>query len=188
VGTGSRFVDNGDGTVKDNRTCLVWEKKTGSIELPVGCLSAATGTTCWDPHNVNNIYSWTASYVTANFDGTAATLFLAELNSSAFAGHTDWRLPTVAGTGSNPTGSAPELESILLEPFPCSTSPCVDPVFGITNATGFPYGSASQNLQEAEAGHPYYLWSIQFKNGFPYSYIGESRIFMRAVRGGPGVP
>ncbi|TMA85936.1 MAG: DUF1566 domain-containing protein, partial [Deltaproteobacteria bacterium] len=26
-----RFVDNGDGTVTDNETGLIWEKKTGTV-------------------------------------------------------------------------------------------------------------------------------------------------------------
>src|SRR5437867_1000755 len=35
-----RFVDNGNGTVTDRKTCLVWEKKTAGL------------------HHVNNVYAW----------------------------------------------------------------------------------------------------------------------------------
>jgi len=41
------------------------------------------------------------------------------------------RLPKEAGLSS--TGER-ELESILLTPYPCNTSPCIDPIFGPTAA------------------------------------------------------
>jgi hypothetical protein len=103
---GSRFHDNGDGTVTDNQTGLMWEKKTGE----------SNGTP--DPsdvRNVNNTYAWCAASsfdctdTTDPPDGSAFTVFLATLNhnvakfngtqpgpiSGCFANHCDWRLPTV---------------------------------------------------------------------------------------------
>ncbi len=54
-----------------------------------------------------------------------ATGFFPTLNAgSGFAGHTDWRLPTFD-----------ELQAILLAPYPCGTSPCIDPIFGPTIAS-----------------------------------------------------
>jgi hypothetical protein len=102
----SRYTDNGDGTVTDNQTGLMWEKATGE----------SNGTP--DPsdvRNVNNTYAWCASSsftCTDNTDppdGSAFTVFLATLNhnvakfngtqpgpiSGCFANHCDWRLPTV---------------------------------------------------------------------------------------------
>ncbi|MBX3027357.1 DUF1566 domain-containing protein [bacterium] len=60
------YVDNGDGTITDTRTGLMWEKLSddGSI------------------HDRDNVYTW----------GTAKT---AALNTASFAGHNDWRLPNV---------------------------------------------------------------------------------------------
>src|SRR5204863_391623 len=60
------YTDNGDGTITDNDTGLVWEKLSldGSV------------------HDRNNTYTWTQA-----FSGHVATL-----NSTSFAGHTDWRV------------------------------------------------------------------------------------------------
>ena len=82
------FRDNGDGTVTDDSTGLMWEKKT---RPPRGADS--------DVHNVTYAYSWSRSgdpsEVTGTEpDGTAFTLFLRTLNEGRFAGHSDWRLPT----------------------------------------------------------------------------------------------
>jgi len=133
-----RFIDNGNGTVTDKRTCLVWEKKTGTVGSPNPL----------DPHDVNNLYTWSTG-APWNFDGSASTVFLKQLNDAAFAGRTDWRLPTAAFRAPNPTGNDPELESILTAGFPQCTGPCVDPVFGPT-------------------AQPYY-WSASTGVGFPFS-------------------
>jgi hypothetical protein len=120
--TTPRFVDNGDGTITDNRTCLMWEKKS----------PAGTG----DLHDAGNLYTWSAATASSNFDGTVATVFLRGLNTVAFAGYSDWRLPTTEGVPGNPnagdpshlTGEDPEIESIARL---CVDSlPCWDPIFG----------------------------------------------------------
>src|SRR5207253_7949473 len=63
------YTDNGDGTITDNNTCLVWEKKSddGSI------------------HDQHNVYTWDGA-----FDTHVATL-----NATTFAGYNDWRVPSV---------------------------------------------------------------------------------------------
>src|SRR5262249_56537648 len=62
-----RWSDNGDGTVSDLVTGLMWEKLSddGSI------------------HDKDNVYSWQS----------ATSEKVALLNIAAFAGYTDWRLP-----------------------------------------------------------------------------------------------
>jgi len=66
------YTSNGDGTITDNNTGLVWEKKT---------------TTCLgNIHCVDDDYDW----------NTALTVFIAALNTApCFAGHCDWRLPNI---------------------------------------------------------------------------------------------
>ena len=66
----SRFVDNLDGTVTDNQTGLMWEKKSDD------------GTT----NDKDMTYTWS----------NAATMHVAALNGGPFAGYSDWRLPTVS--------------------------------------------------------------------------------------------
>jgi hypothetical protein len=61
------YADNGDGTISDSNTGLMWEKKSddGSI------------------HDVDTTYSWTNTFA----------VHIAGLNGANFAGYNDWRLP-----------------------------------------------------------------------------------------------
>jgi hypothetical protein len=103
---GGRFVDNGDGTVTDNLTGLVWEKKTTDTSV----------------HDEGNLYTWSTG--SNNEDGTAFTSFLGTLNGEGgFAGANGWRLPTLA-----------ELQTIVPD-VPCDgPDPCIDPTFGPTQS------------------------------------------------------
>jgi len=86
-----RFADNGDGTVTDKQTGLMWEKKAGFSGLQVVCSSSGV---CPDPHDADNLYTYSSGSPTGP-PGTAFTVMLVQLNAGAgFAGHTDWRLPT----------------------------------------------------------------------------------------------
>jgi hypothetical protein len=80
AGHARSYTDNGDGTITDNATGLMWEKKDQSGGI----------------HDWSNTYTWCgASCNSTRFmDGTITTTFLAGLNAGAgFAGHTDWRVP-----------------------------------------------------------------------------------------------
>jgi hypothetical protein len=167
-----RFVDNANGTVTDHQTGLIWEKKDH---------------TCPGIHCVTDLYTWSS---TGNGpDGTAFTSFLATLNGGVtgigncvqdgispmgviggFVGHCDWRLPTVL-----------ELQTILLAPELCGTSPCIDSIFGPTaTSSETNYWSST-----AVAGHPE-AWVVDFGSGrifFRFYDTGFSSP-VRAVRGG----
>ena len=106
---GRRFVDNGDGTVTDNQTGLMWEKKE-DLDFVPGNL-----------HDADNVYTWT----------DAMSEWISEVNDrtndpnaqAGLGGHSDWRVPTIV-----------ELQTILLAPSPCGTNPCIDPIFGPTTS------------------------------------------------------
>lgn len=151
----ARFMANGDGTVTDNLTNLQWEVKTDD------------GTV----HDKDNVYDWNAgSGLGTAADGSAFTSFLATLNSgSCFANQCDWRLPT-----------RQELQSILLDPYPCTTSPCVDQaLFG--PAAGGNYWSSTT----VSTVGPFYAWAINFDDGAMTGLNkGLFELPVRAVRGG----
>ena len=140
AGIACRYRDNGDGTVTDYDTGLMWEQKTvgfGGIcfFVPLGEIS----------HCVNDTFTWAdaQSFVNSLNGSTADGRILANV----FAGHADWRLPTIV-----------ELRTILLEPYPCATSPCIDSIFGPTANN---YWSATTS-----ASHPQNAWVINPLDGF----------------------
>lgn len=71
AGAALSFTDNGDGTVTDNNTGLMWEKKDDNNMDPL--------------HDQDTGYSWVAAF----------TVHIAGLNAMNFGGYSDWRLPNV---------------------------------------------------------------------------------------------
>jgi hypothetical protein len=174
-----RYVDNGDGSVTDLATCLVWEMKIGTVGTTVLCTSPER---CPDPHHVNNAYAWSSSGT--GFDGAVKTLFLDRLNDvangghSCFADHCDWRLPSQDGLNPPKTGPA-ELEGLLLMPYPCGLGIelCLDPIF--EPAAGSVYWSST-----TAAGQPRVAFGINSLTGAVVGPTKTQRAYARAVRGG----
>ncbi len=127
-----------------------------------------------NPHDVDNTYTWSSSG-SDDPDGTAFTDFLARLNgevastapSEQLGGHRDWRLPTSA-----------ELQGLLLEPNPCSISPC------IINAVFAPTAAADQWSSTSLADTPTDAWVVDFGFGGVNLALKFSSLRVRAVRGG----
>jgi hypothetical protein len=167
-----RYVANGDGTITDNQTGLMWELQTTTCTGEVTCFL--------------NGYFWTQSGTLA--DGPLFRLFLAGLNGGdyynpsagqdvsggatiCFANHCDWRIPTIA-----------ELQTIIDSNAPgCgSNSACIDPIFEPTQASGY-WSSSSLAAPSAQA------WSVDFGSGTVTSYYIKTTwpLAARAVRSGP---
>jgi hypothetical protein len=153
----ARFADNGDGTVTDRLTTLVWEKKTTDSSV----------------HDEGNEHSWSTADPWAE-SGTAFTSFLsAGLNGGGgFAGANDWRLPTLA-----------ELQTIVQD-FPCTrgscscgSDPCIDVTFSSTQS--YFYWSSTTR----QPG-PDYAWIVHFGFGEVGHSSKFTTHFVRAVRGG----
>ena len=146
--TGARFVDNGDGTITDTQTHLMWEQTDDAGGL----------------HDRDNTYGWK----------DAASIFLGAVNGVSgdgsvqpgLGGYSDWRLPNTA-----------ELQTILAAPYPCASSPCIDPLFGPT-AAGF-YWSSTQDTT-----HPTFSWGVMFDTGHVDNDEWTKDYHARAVRGG----
>jgi hypothetical protein len=149
-GADRRYTDNGDGTITDNSTGLMWEKLSGD----------------GSDHDKGNTYNWNAAFLVKIFN----------LNSSRFAGYSDWRLPNVN-----------ELQSLADYG---RLNPAVDPIFN-TNCTAmckvtkcsctqaYDYWSAT-----TYAGHPANAWLVSFGGGDVFSDPKTFLKFVRAVRGG----
>jgi hypothetical protein len=172
------YQDNGDGTITDLNTGLMWEKKSNDGSLI---------------HDVDNLYPWSQGFTNivpalnnkcaddetvdcfAGADATCAALFGAGAKCG-FAGYRDWRVPNVK-----------ELQSIVDY---TNATPSVSPAFntgcapGCTvltcscTASGF-YWSSSTNT-----GIPGNAWSVFFGGGNVTDQAKSGTFLVRAVRGG----
>jgi hypothetical protein len=163
-----RFVDNGDLTITDRQTCLMWEQKIDFDDcsfFPMICSS--------QPRWVGQLYTWSVSGTGAP-DGGLFMDFLPRLNGQlcdslaiCLAGHSDWRVPTF-----------PELQTIVdSTQGSCGggSGPCIDPVFGPT---------APDVYWSSTTGAPTEAADVNFSNGvtsFANKALGGH---IRAVRGG----
>jgi hypothetical protein len=163
---------NGDGTATDYDTGLQWEQKTddGSV------------------HDKDNTYSWSMSVGGTTPNGTAFTDFLGMLNngtsdfmaivggespSGCFAGHCDWRLPSIG-----------ELLTIVLQPNLACDSPCIDQtVFGPTAIDNYTR-SATTASDLPPPNEATVAWDVHFHNGGMSGGGKWLAEYVRAVRSG----
>ncbi len=199
AGAALTYFDNGDGTVTDTTTGLIWEKKILGTGGYTPC-SDETGT-CANPHHADNAYTWRA---TGNdYDGRVVTIFLEQLNNRCdqdttvsctvnadcavpggacgFAGYQDWRLPNFK-----------ELHSIVDAE---RVNPAVDPAFD-----GASCGPACTDISDpacscteassdywsstTDAYNPTFAWGVYFYVGSVGTNGKDFPLYVRAVRGG----
>jgi hypothetical protein len=162
-GAARSYTDNGDGTITDNTTGLMWEKKSqdGSI------------------HSMWNVYTWSGPSLgtTQGMNGTVASEFLATLNGGGgFAGYTDWRIPNRF-----------ELDSLLNL---ANKGPAVDSAFNSgceANCTVLTCSCTQSWFHWSSttlAGTPFAAWAVDFStSGRMYEVKSSARV-VRAVRSG----
>ncbi len=155
----SDFPDNGDGTVTDNATGLMWEKKDNSGGI----------------HDKDNTYSWSTG--TDNMDGTIKTGFLATLNAgSGFAGHTDWRVPnrfeltTLVDLGVGTPDVHSAFDSACIASCTLATCSCTRAGLYWTSSTYSPIPTGA--------------WLENFSDGDTTANLKTEAHFARAVRAG----
>lgn len=140
-----RVMTNGDGTATDRLTGLMWEQKCTDLQ-------------CAEPHAVSTTVSWRAG----------AAQWVNTLNEERFAGHNDWRLPSLE-----------ELRTLLAVIPPCAEEPCAGAVWPrAQTATAGYWSSTSFAVDKARA------WAVSFADGDVYTAEKSEALHVRAVRRG----
>lgn len=162
------------GQWQDPATGLVWMRCAIGQEW--------TGSTCTGEPNE---YNWKGAFTAVK-----------QLNQQGFAGHTDWRLPTIEElisirqcskgwrkdkSGSTKMINIPTAKGNKQVPMECaegSAKPTLDSHI-FPNAMGYSsfYWSASPDAYDS-----YYAWGVSFYNGYAYGYIKYGSYSVRAVR------
>jgi hypothetical protein len=162
AGASLSYTDNGDGTITDNNTGLMWEKKGDNGGL----------------HDKDNGYPWTGL-------GSNETVWdwLDDVNAeggTGFAGYNDWRLP-----------NAKELQTLVnfQNPSPMTSTAFNNNCgAGATVLTGSCTVAGSYWASTTWARSTGMAWGVNFYEGLLYPYDKASGLRVRAVRGGGSGP
>jgi len=171
LGVAQAYVDNGDGTITDTKTGLMWEKKSDDGTI----------------HDKDNEYTWSgASFGTTNvLDGTVATTFLAALNAGGgFAGHTDWRLPNRKELDSlaNLALALPNVSTFPAFNSNCGANSSGNPGCTVTTCSCTvpdTYWTSTTYVSE-----PRFTGGVFFGDGYPNASNKSAPFLVRAVRSG----
>jgi hypothetical protein len=146
------YQDDGDGTIRDKRSALTWEKLSNDGSI----------------HDKDNTYDWADAF--GKID---------DLNTAAFAGFTDWRLPNES-----------ELETIVNRG---TLFPSVSPDFNTACPSGCTVLTCSCTLSPIDeiawssttyVKTPSSAWLVNFYDGTAYTDAKSVLHHVRAVRGG----
>jgi hypothetical protein len=148
------FTDNGNGTITDNNTGLVWEKKSDDGSRL---------------HDKDNIYWWSGNSVQETIWD-----WLEDVNAQAFGGYQDWRVPNA-----RELLSIADLQYQWAVPAAFNTN-CVP---GATVLTGSCTLQVSYWTSTTRASSGFSAWSVT-NYGSVYPDFKSSTARARAVRGG----
>ena len=149
------YQDNGDGTIRDKRAALTWEKLSddGSI------------------HDKDNAYTWAQAF--AKIDA---------LNAAQFAGFADWRLPNLfeLGTLVDLGAAYPAVPAQFATNCGANSSGNAGCTVLTCSCTLFGYAWSSSTYVD----NPQFRWSVYFGDGSHTATTPSSTFSVRAVRGG----
>jgi hypothetical protein len=156
AGAAMSFTDNGDGTVTDNVTGLVWEKKSDDGGL----------------HDKDTFLQWTGN-------GAQDTIWdwLDKVNAAAFAGNTDWRIPNL-----REQLSITDFEGTVPAAF---NNGCVAGVSVLTGSCtkNQPYWTSTSQASSLVGGNTICAWYVGTAGDLS-AYFKSSGYVIRAVRAG----
>ena len=205
--SGERFVDNGDGTITDAQTDLIWEKKDqggglhdANARYPWAGICTDSGEYCQPDADAEAACNAAmgGAMGCAQCSGTATCRpiigsetvwdWLNRINAASFAGHSDWRIPTLGRDG-----GMVQLETIVdTSVSGCGSGvPCVPPAFDTGCVAGCTATSCSCTQAERYWSTTSIVgtlpfpstWGVFFRTGEVTGMDKASAFFVRAVRG-----
>lgn len=165
LGAQGAFVDNGNGTITDLNTKLVWAKKSNDGSI----------------HDRDNRWTWADAFA----------VYVAGLNAANFGGHNDWRLPNINELMSlrDMGNSQSALPDIFRQNCPagctvltCSCSQMVNPTPLLPPTAVYAFNSNWSSTTLGRA--PDVAFILRLDDGFEGTATKSHYTGARAVRGG----
>lgn len=155
AGASLSYVDNGDGTITDTNTGLMWEKLSDDDSI----------------HDEHNVYNWDDAF----------NVKVAALNAATFAGHSDWRLPNVKELQSIVDYSVPLPGPSVSSAFDSGcTDGCSVTLCSCTRAGVPGYWSSTSYASNTAT----FAWAVSSSESLTTYVAKLSMLSVRAVRGG----
>jgi hypothetical protein len=164
-GAALQYVDNGDGTITDLKTSLMWEKLYNDNSVL---------------HDYDNFsYLWEGAFKKVD-----------DLNADNFAGHSDWRLPNIRELDSLVVFDQPSYSVNVVSIDPVFATLCSDSQVSCTEGQveacsctkNLPYWSSTTSEQTAASTAS--AWVVDFSTGTRSTQPKNTYKYVRAVRGG----